>query len=102
MIQEAIQQLIGRSDLSREQAREVMEQIMTGSASDAANPPNSSWKSRDYHTSAPRTMARYRRQISVAGLLPNDRSLPFKNAGSGRCGCGRNCAIRNRPVRVHS
>ena len=34
MIQEAIQQLIGRSDLSREQAREVMEQIMTGRSGD--------------------------------------------------------------------
>ena len=35
MIQGAIQQLIGRGDLSREQARAVMEQIVTGSATDA-------------------------------------------------------------------
>ena len=35
MIQEAIQQLIGGSDLSREQARQVMNQIMSGEATDA-------------------------------------------------------------------
>ena len=35
MIQEAIEQLIGGSDLSREQARQVMNQIMSGEATDA-------------------------------------------------------------------
>ena len=35
MIQEAIQQLISGADLSREQARAVMDQIMSGDATHA-------------------------------------------------------------------